>query len=126
MTNLTVSGFLQNSTLSFLLKDLTTITRFSYTACAPGDINFTPFLHVLGLLQNLLQDLHRHINVLWRHSLVTDEAFGGGSLRAWPFLQKLSCSLMPLLGKGQRKETLCLADVLPPSLQIFDIQKGDY
>lgn len=54
--------------------------------------------------------------------LVYDE----GSLREWPVLRTLSCSLMPLLGKGQLHGSPRLVSVLPPSLRELEILEDSY
>lgn len=47
--------------------------------------------------------------------------FPEGSLRDWPVLQVLRCSLVPLLGRGVTEESARLVDVLPPGLRELEV-----
>lgn len=52
--------------------------------------------------------------------------YNEGSLKDWPVLRTLSCSLMPLLGKGQLDGSPRLADVLPVSLRELEILQDSH
>lgn len=52
--------------------------------------------------------------------------YNEGSLREWSVLTTLSCSLAPLLGKGQMDGSPRLADVLPMGLRELEILQDSY
>lgn len=109
-----------------LLKDLTALTHFSYTAYVWDDFDIYESMRALEPLRNSLQYLHLDFPTEREPDIYNDPMFIGVSLRTLPVLQTLICGLMPLLGKQVHNAALRLADVLPPSLRELQILKDHY
>lgn len=123
------------STLSLILKLPIALTHFGYSAVHDGD--FSTFMDALSPHQSTLQYLHLDFfNMVETDSEEEEEEVvvvastgmaatttTGTSLREWPALRTLSCSLTPLLGKGP--STLSLAEVVPPRLRDLEILGDD-
>lgn len=130
------------STFSLILKLPIALTHFSYSAVHDGE--FSTFMDALSAQQSSLQYLHLDFfNTVETDSEEEEEevvddastdvattaaaaaaATAGTSLREWPALHTLSCSLTPLLGK--EPSTLSLAEVVPPGLRDLEILGDDY
>lgn len=101
------------------------LTRFSYTATA--DFNtctaLSDFMANLAPLRPSLQYLHLNFSHVYTGYADVEPLlpYGAGSLREWPVLRTLSCSLMPLLGKQPLLGSPRLADMLPPGLCEFKV-----
>lgn len=123
ITDLRLSNGLPGSSLYYLLKDLTSLTHFSYYAYIVDNFNMDSFMDALEPIRNSLQHLHLELISGTRYRCTTDSqtTFRGRTLRTWPVLRTLSCALMPLLGEGLQHDSLRLAEVLPPSLREMEI-----
>lgn len=125
--SLAVSEYLSNPLLAFLLKDLTELTSFSYSAYAPHSFNFQSCIRALEPLSNSLRGLKLKLFVGEpRHGASKPETTRGGSLSNWPRLEYLDCPLMVLLGKGRSGDTPRLADVLPSSLRLLVVRQDRF
>lgn len=126
ITILRVSDGLPIAPLRYLLKDLTALTHFSYSAFVLHDFDMHEFMHALEPLRNTLQYLHLDFTTEREPDIEDALPFIGGSLRTWPVLRTLVCGLMPLLGKHDETSTLRLVNVLPPSLRELEILQDHY
>lgn len=104
------------------------LTRFWYSVTvADGNLKFCRFLEALAPMQNTLQFLHLDFagDGDTDTSDPDDYYYYGptstGSLREWPVLRSLSCSLVPLIGNVPDREPMRLVQVLPPSLCEFEM-----
>lgn len=100
------------------------LTHFSYTAVEfYCDEDRPQFMKMLLAVQSSLQYLHMDFrNVIEVRNEVPEEEllpYDQGSLRDWPVLRTLSCSLLPLL--GDTGVTPRLMDRLPPSLRELEV-----
>lgn len=125
VTHLRLSHALTSpSTLSSLLRVPIALTHFSFSAVSDSNVNLPA---IMGALVHIRQSL-RCLHLDFRDAALTSDDEGEwwvpheeGSLRHWPVLRTLSCSLMPLLGKGQHDEAVHLVDVLPVSLRELEV-----
>lgn len=111
--------------LGYVLGVPIALTHFSYSAVSDGCFNLPCFMATLAPLRPSLQYLHLDFGDVGFTSSDEEEEFqlpyDEGSLREWPVLRTLSCSLMPLLGKEEREGSPRLANVLPPSLRELEV-----
>lgn len=110
-------GDISINTLQLILKIPRALTHFTYRGIA-GNLDALPEVgSALASLKNTLQhldlDLFRCIN---RGPQGASQSESIGSLREWPVLRNVRCSLMALLGK----ESSRLADVLPFGLHALE------
>lgn len=106
---------LQMPALGYILKIPTALTHFSYCTCTPDHDRY--IMQALLPLQVSLQHLH----IEWvgvQHPI--------GSLRSWPALRTVSCSLAALLGRDHNQDSPRLTDVLPASLRDLVIMREYY
>lgn len=100
--------------LECILKIPAALTHFTYSARRPNPkVNME---HVLQPLQHSLQSL-------WLEFVGVGMPIG--SLRAWPVLNTLRCSLTALLGKGPQLNMPKLSDVLPVGLRELQILEDE-
>lgn len=110
--------------LHYILQVPIALTHFSYTAVMDGSLVLPVFMRTLLCLRLSLQSLH--LDFCGEANYAEEEMdfllpYPEGSLREWPVLRTLSCSLVPLLGRGQPDCSARLMDVLPPSLRELEI-----
>lgn len=108
--------------LSTVLLVPLALTHFSYTIIPSSGFQLSEFLASLVPLRPSLQYLHLDFSAMGSRTsgdlrLVSDE----GSLREWPVLRTLSCSLIPLLGGGRRDGSLRLVNMLPLGIVELEI-----
>lgn len=110
-------GEISTWTLSRILKIPRALTHLTYRAVSGNRSSLSDVAASLAPLRSTLQhldlDLFRCI-IRVHHGAWQTESFG--SLREWPVLRNVRCSLMTLLGKGETR----LADVLPPGLRALE------
>lgn len=131
VTRLRVShGEIPSWWLASILRVPIALTHFSYSAASHGDFNLPSFMTALEPLKKSMRVLHLDFGKV--DSTTSDEGQGfplpynEGSLREWSVLTTLSCSLAPLLGKGQMDGSPRLADVLPMGLRELEILLDSY
>lgn len=125
VTHLRLSHALTSAwTLTSVLRVPIALTHFSFSAVSDSNVNLPA---IMGALVHIRQSL-RCLHLDFRDAALTSDDEGEwwvpheeGSLRHWPVLRTLSCSLMPLLGKGQLDEAVHLVDVLPVSLRELEV-----
>lgn len=101
--------------LEFILTIPAALTYFEYR-CNDGR-HTLDFSHALTPLRMSLTHLHlKYVPATKRI----------GSLRDWPLLRTVSCSLTALLGKYGQTDMPRLSDVLPAGLRELDIQRDWY
>lgn len=96
------------------------LTHFSFSAGVKCRYTLKQFMHGLSSLGNSVRYLH--LDFLDMDPTDGDDtedltAFTDGSLLHWTALRTLSCSLIPLLGKGLRPDSRHLTDVLPMGIR---------
>lgn len=102
------------------------LTHFWYSAIPTSGFQMSSFMATLGTLRPSLQYLHLDFGDT---TLTSDELpllYNDGSLREWPVLRTLSCSLLPLLGGGRWDGSPRLMNVLPPGLRELEILQDIY
>lgn len=127
MTDLGIGrGNIPTKTLERILKIVMVLQRFSYghhQPCSTLTFNAPAVGRVLGMHRETLQYLvlcfTRDKDCYWGEVEAIDGVIG--SLREWPALVKLKCSLSVLLVKAQRNVGVRMADVLPVVIQEFEI-----
>lgn len=101
--------------LECILKIPIALTHFAYST------GFSyPTFHMGVALQPLRASL-KHLHLEFK-----DVPLEVGSLRDWPALQTIRCSLTVLLGKGPQKDSPRLSDVLPVGLRELAILRDRY
>lgn len=120
-------GTLSISTLSQILKIPRALTHFSYhPRCVSIRYNFRGLGRALqplrGSLTHLVLDFWtqdaRPTNRLSIRTI--------GSLRDWPALRSVHCTLLPLLGSAFPRQSRHLADVLPAGIRELEIERDQY
>lgn len=114
------------SVLRYVLPVPIALTHFSYSAASNCSFNLPHFMRALLPLR--LSLLHLHLDFCGI-SITTSGAsadtfrlpYPEGSLREWPVLRTLRCSLVPLLGRTKFAASPRLMDVLPPSLRELEV-----
>lgn len=111
--------------LRFVLPVPIALTHFSYSAVLRYTFNLPNFMRALAPLRLSLQYLYLDFCGLGLTSSDGEEVFrlpyDEGSLREWPVLRTVRCSLVPLLGKVKLDGSPRLMDVLPPGLRELEI-----
>lgn len=115
------------SAISQVLLVPIALTHFSYTASMGCGFDIESFMAALTPLRVSVRSLHLDFRQVGGIPIDYDEEFqignDGWSLREWPFLQTLSCSLMPLLClKGSPR----MMNLLPVSLRELGILRDLY
>lgn len=101
------------------------LTHFSYSIFPSRGFLLSEFMATLVPLRPSLQYLHLDFgNMVLPSELQLPH--NDASLREWPLLRTISCSLIPLLGGGPRDGSPRLMDVLPPSLRELEILWDSY
>lgn len=114
------------SLLSVLVNAPAALTHFSYLAVGYTQFHMVDFMDTVSPLRPTLQHLHLDlVRVSVTFTSSTEDRLRS-SLRGWPVLETLSCSLVELLGNGFTQEVLCLADVLPHNLRGLQILQDRY
>lgn len=116
--------------LAYILCVPIALTHFSYSAVSGGNFNLPRFMAALEPLKKSLKVLHLDFGDVDLTTSDDEEEFllpyEEGSLREWSALTTLSCSLMPLLGKGQLDGSPRLVDVLPVGLRELEILQDSH
>lgn len=113
VTDLRLSEMLHSQGyLEFLLARPAALEYFSYSCHVYNDA---------VEIRQTLQPLKMSLKYLQLGDLQVTKPIG--SLRDWPLLQTLRCSLTVLLGEYLPTGTLSLADVLPAGLRVFHIYR---
>lgn len=101
-----LNGEMSSFVLSQILNLPIALTHFSDSAMADGSFDLRCFMNSLSPLRASLQSLHLDFGELRITSSDEQEelmlSYNEGSLRDWPKLHILRCSLTPLLGKAWR------------------------
>lgn len=116
------NAYMQASVISSVLRVPIALTHFSYSGFGDGNFTLPSFMAALAPLRMSLRSLHLDFSKVGKYML----PYPVGSLRDWPMLQTLSCSLMPLLGNRQLNGSPHLVDLLPVSLREFEVLKDSY
>lgn len=117
-----VSGYVRVRQLKAILKIPKAAARFSFSAhraLAFGDFDASGTWRALGLHRQTLQYVQLSIddNVYESFDDVVVEHTAISSLRHWPVLRTIDCSISRLLGYGREKAVMRLVDVLPMSIR---------
>ncbi|KAL0636969.1 hypothetical protein Q9L58_004072 [Maublancomyces gigas] len=111
--------------LQYILRVPIALSHFSYSPVDDIDIDLPQLMSAMAPLRPSVQYLHLDFcNV---ELMTIDEVdkfilpYDEGSLRSWSMLRTLSCSLMPLLGNGQRDGSPRLMNVLPAGIRELEI-----
>lgn len=105
------------------------LTHFSFSAGAKCRYTLEQFMQGLVPLSYSVRFLHLdflNLDPTDGDDIEDLTAFMHGSLRQWSALRTLSCSLIPLLGKGQRPDSRRLAQVLPMGIRELAILEDWY
>lgn len=113
------------SVLRYVLRIPIALTHFSYKAASRCDFNLPHFMDALGPLRPSLVYLHLDFCGIGLATSVEGGVFrlpySQGSLRGWPVLRTLRCSIVPLLGRWKLEDSPRLMDVVPPSLRELQV-----
>lgn len=124
VTDLTVLGTLKLSSLELLLKlpkALEKIDYYGYDAWDEGKFNVGEAWRILGQQRQTLQSA-RWLIYDGCHNLVEGPAkYTINSLRDWPVLRRINCSISRLLGYRRRNTVLRLVDVLPKGIEMLEL-----
>lgn len=98
--------------LGQILKVPQALTHFSYFEIGYDamPINYPTFSVAMRRLKATLQFLELDFNEIYTTNMVIVPI---GTLHDWPVLTRIKSPLLPLLGKPNTLETLCLRSVLP-------------
>lgn len=121
-------GAVNTYSLARIITMPRTLTRFSYTSCdsVPGSFKCAVFGMALQRFRGTLQEL------VLRFRSVIDETDGDeqgtlGSLRDWPVLKFIRCSLTALVGRAAMGGVAQLREVLPLAAESIAIDEdGDW
>lgn len=109
------------SSLALLVNAPVGLTHLAYLGVGDTQLRVVEFMGNIAPLRLSLQHLkldYFRVQVAL-NSLKEDRL--RSSLRTWPVLQTLSCSVTELVGNVFAEELLCLPDVLPRSLRAFRV-----
>lgn len=119
---------MSSESLSSLLKAPAALTHFAYSAFSNANFILSTYMNAIQPLFKTLQFLQLEFPGYMSETEST--SYGVtiliASLQNWPALQILSCSMVLLLGTGQRAGTLRLMDVLPVGIRALEILPDAY